>query len=381
MTMPAASANRKWLYSSILIFIMVLAWLVFMAPEPETPIDEENVLLPVSVVSLQPQNYQVQIDASGITQARWPTRLVAAVDGRISELSALLEPGVLVSDGQLLLKIQDSQYQAQLDSARSRLANAQLNLEKTLHEQTVAKRSGGKLRTPYARYEPQVESAQADVKAATSELNNAQQRLQDTAIHAPFSAIILQRLVTPGQWLPSNSETFVIAASESIDIKVEMPESDWAQLPQLSKGDAVLVTTNNGKKWQGNVRYISPVREKSTRQRSLIVKVDSPYQPQQQQLPLLPDTQVDLTFNGNEQQQAFIAPASVLTEDGNVWSINAQNLLQLEEVELLAQSVEQVVVRFKQQSSLPRQIVLYPLGSMINGQQVKPQSATAGTAQ
>ncbi|MCH2041260.1 MAG: efflux RND transporter periplasmic adaptor subunit [Saccharospirillaceae bacterium] len=381
MTMPAASANRKWLYSSILIFITVLAWLVFMAPEPETPIDEENVLLPVSVVSLQPQNYQVQIDASGITQARWPTRLVAAVDGRISELSALLEPGVLVSDGQLLLKIQDSQYQAQLDSARSRLANAQLNLEKTLHEQTVAKRSGGKLRTPYARYEPQVESAQADVKAATSELNNAQQRLQDTAIHAPFSAIILQRLVTPGQWLPSNSETFVIAASESIDIKVEMPESDWAQLPQLSKGDAVLVTTNNGKKWQGNVRYISPVREKSTRQRSLIVKVDSPYQPQQQQLPLLPDTQVDLTFNGNEQQQAFIAPASVLTEDGNVWSINAQNLLQLEEVELLAQSVEQVVVRFKQQSSLPRQIVLYPLGSMINGQQVKPQSATAGTAQ
>ena len=95
----------------------------------------------------------------------------------------------------------------------------------------------------------------------------------------------------------------------------------------------------------------------------------------------MPDTQVDLTFNGNEQQQAFIAPASVLTEDGNVWSINAQNLLQLEEVELLAQSVEQVVVRFKQQSSLPRQIVLYPLGSMINGQQVKPQSATAGTAQ
>lgn len=379
--MSAAPASRKWLYSSILIFILVLAWLVLMVPEPETKVQKETILLPVSVVPLQPQNYQVQVNASGITQARWPTRLVAAVDGRISELSARLEPGVLVNDGQLLLKIQDSQYQAQLDSARSRLANAQLNLEKTLHEQTVAQRSGGKLRTPYARYEPQVASAQADVKAATSELKNAQQRLKDTEIHAPFAAIILQRLVTPGQWLPTSSETFVIAASDSIDIKVEMPESDWAQLPQLSNGNAVSVATNNGEQWQGKVRYISPVREKSTRQRSLIVKVDSPYQPQQQQLPLLPDTQVDLTFNGNEQQQVFVAPASVLTEDGNVWSVNAQNLLQQEEVELLAQSVEQVVVRFKQQPQQPRQIVLYPLGSMINGQQVMPQPTSVEAVQ
>lgn len=379
--MSAAPASRKWLYSSILIFILVLAWLVLMVPEPETKVQKETILLPVSVVPLQPQNYQVQVNASGITQARWPTRLVAAVDGRISELSARLEPGVLVNDGQLLLKIQDSQYQAQLDSARSRLANAQLNLEKTLHEQTVAQRSGGKLRTPYARYEPQVASAQADVKAATSELKNAQQRLKDTEIHAPFAAIILQRLVTPGQWLPTSSETFVIAASDSIDIKVEMPESDWAQLPQLSNGNAVSVATNNGEQWQGKVRYISPVREKSTRQRSLIVKVDSPYQPQQQQLPLLPDTQVDLTFNGNEQQQVFVAPASVLTEDGNVWSVNAQNLLQQEEVELLAQSIEQVVVRFKQQPQQPRQIVLYPLGSMINGQQVMPQPTSLEAVQ
>jgi len=379
--MSAAPASRKWLYSSILIFILVLAWLVLMVPEPETKVQKETILLPVSVVPLQPQNYQVQVNASGITQARWPTRLVAAVDGRIRKLSALLEPGVLVNDGQLLLKIQDSQYQAQLDSARSRLANAQLNLEKTLHEQTVAQRSGGKLRTPYARYEPQVASAQADVKAATSELKNAQQRLKDTEIHAPFAAIILQRLVTPGQWLPTSSETFVIAASDSIDIKVEMPESDWAQLPQLSNGNAVSVATNNGEQWQGKVRYISPVREKSTRQRSLIVKVDSPYQPQQQQLPLLPDTQVDLTFNGNEQQQVFVAPASVLTEDGNVWSVNSQNLLQQEEVELLAQSVEQVVVRFKQQPQQPRQIVLYPLGSMINGQQVMPQPTSVEAVQ
>ncbi|WP_420588386.1 efflux RND transporter periplasmic adaptor subunit [Bacterioplanoides sp.] len=379
--MSAAPASRKWLYSSILIFILVLAWLVLMVPEPETKVQKETILLPVSVVPLQPQNYQVQVNASGITQARWPTRLVAAVDGRISELSARLEPGVLVNDGQLLLKIQDSQYQAQLDSARSRLANAQLNLEKTLHEQTVAQRSGGKLRTPYARYEPQVASAQADVKAATSELKNAQQRLKDTEIHAPFAAIILQRLVTPGQWLPTSSETFVIAASDSIDIKVEMPESDWAQLPQLSNGNAVSVATNNGEQWQGKVRYISPVREKSTRQRSLIVKVDSPYQPQQQQLPLLPDTQVDLTFNGNEQQQVFVAPASVLTEDGNIWSVNAQNLLQQEEVELLAQSVEQVVVRFKQQPQQPRQVVLYPLGSMINGQQVMPQPTSVEAVQ
>lgn len=375
--MTTQTSGRTWLIISITLLCCVILWLTLMVPEPESAEEMETLLLPVSIIDLDAKDHQVMISASGITQARWPTNLVAAVDGRVVDLPHEVEPGALVKAGQSLVKIQSIQYQAAVDAAHSRLANARLSLEKTLHEQTVAKKSGGKLQTPYARYEPQVQSARAEVKAAYSTLENAHQRLSDTHIKAPFSAIILERKVTPSQWLQTGTATFLLAAQDSIDIKVEMAENDWSQLEDIQTGSAVTVTTGNQETWPGEIRYINPVREKSTRQRSLIVKVDNPYQPQRNsdnkdRLPLLPDSQVEITFSGTQQHQVFIAPASVLTEDGAIWTLNDADQLTLEKVELLVQNVDQVVVRFKQSPQQSRRVVLYPLGSMIEGQAVVP---------
>lgn len=377
--MATNTSGRKWLILSVTVLTLVILWLVFMVPGTEQAEEKEIPLLPVSIVSLNAQDHQITVSASGVSQARWPTNLVAAVDGRVTHLPDNTEPGSLVEAGQSLLEIQSIQYQAAVDAAQSRLANARLSLEKTLHEQTVAKKSGGKLKTPYARYEPQVQSARAEVKAARSALENARQRLADTHLKAPFAAIILERKVTPSQWLQTGSHTFLLAARDSIDIKVEMAESAWGQLENIQPGSAVTVTTSNNDIWTGEIRYINPVREKSTRQRSLTVKVANPYQPQannnqpNSRLPLLPDTQVEITFDGSKQQQVFVAPASVLTEDGAIWTLNPQNQLTLEQVDLLVQDIDQVVVRFRQQPAAERRIVLYPLGSMIEGQAVLPE--------
>jgi hypothetical protein len=154
-------------------------------------------------------------------------------------------------------------------------------------------------------------------------------------------------------------------------VKVEIPDSDWNQLASTAINAAALVTTNENEQWSASIRSITPTRDRSTRQRSLILKISSPYVALPERKVLLPDTQVKIEFSGKKESQIFVIPSSALTEDGDIWTLDEQDQLQLEHVQLFSQTVEEVVVRFKENSLQTRRIVLYPLGSMIQGQQVK----------
>lgn len=369
--MSNVTKSSRWLIASALFLITTLMGLFLYEGDQVEDFEEEALLLPVSITTLMPKTKQLTVNITGVTQARWVTNLVAAVEGRAEVLEAGLEPGILVEREQVLLRQQDSAYQAAVDAANSRLAEAQLNLKRTLHQQTVAKNSKAILHTPYARFEPQVKSAQDSVKAAKSALINAQQHLSDTQIRAPFPAIILERQVTPGQWLQAGQQLFLLADKNSIDVRVELSDNDWNQLASTEIDSAADITTSEGETWQGSIRYIAPTRDKSTRQRSLILKVENPYVALSERKRLLPDTQVNVQFSGKSEAQVFILPASTLTEDGDVWTLNTEAQLQLEKVQLFSQTAEEIVVRFKQNSDNERRIVLYPLGSMIQGQQVE----------
>jgi RND family efflux transporter MFP subunit len=363
--------HSKWLIVSILLLVITISGLVLYDAEDKVEKKIGNTLLPVTVVTLTPQSKNLIVSATGITQARWITKLVAVVEGRVDSLAENLEPGMLVDSDQVLLRQKSGAYQAAVDGAISQLAMAKLALEKTIHQQTVAKASKAKLLTPYARFEPQVQSAKDSVNAAKSSLKNARQQLADTQIKSPFPAIILERQVTPGQWLQAGQQLFLLADQDSIDVKVEIPDSDWNQLASTAINAAALVTTNENEQWSASIRSITPTRDRSTRQRSLILKISSPYVALPERKVLLPDTQVKIEFSGKKESQIFVIPSSALTEDGDIWTLDEQDQLQLEHVQLFSQTVEEVVVRFKENSLQTRRIVLYPLGSMIQGQQVK----------
>jgi multidrug efflux system membrane fusion protein len=116
------------------------------------------------------------------------------------------------------------------------------------------------------------------------------------------------------------------------------------------------------------------MREAITRQRSVVIKVANPYLGE---FPLLPDQQVQVIFAGPEQEYVIEAPASALTEDGFVWTIHENQILRKESVELLQQDAQNIWVRFSQQPRLDRDVVVYPLGSMVEGRLVQPKEKTS----
>ncbi len=359
-----------WKYFTVGLFIIVLAWLLLADDSQQVGIKNTSTVNQVTVVEVIPSDTKVKVKAIGISVARWQTDIIAGVSGRVTNLPINTLPGDTLQKDQNLLELNDSYYQSEIQSAKARVAQTELALAKIKNEQIVAEKiANGKSRSAFGRLEPHIHSAEADLLAARAAYEHAQTQLKETQIKTPFSAIILERNVTPDQWVNSGDKLFSLAASEMIDINIGLSASSWKRLGSISKDATIEIVAPSGKRWLGKLNYLSPVMDPTTRQRSIMLEVSDPYSSVD---PLLSGQQVDVIFEGPLQNSIVKAPSSVLTEDGKVWSIK-NKLLILEEVELLDEQPEFVLFRYRNQSSQKRLLVRYPLSTMLEGQNVEVQ--------
>ncbi len=280
-------------------------------------------------------------------------------------------PGNLIEEGEVLASLQDIFYQAELGASQARVSEAELNLAEMRKRQYVAKNSEN-VKSAFGRLEPHVKSAEANWKAARAALASVKQQLADTQIKAPFDAVVITDSVHPGKWVNTGDTLFQMAASDFLDIKIEFSEQDWQRLKgvqqQLNGATPkdITVTAPNGQRWQASIRYLSPVMDGVTRQRSLMLQVANPFQRAE---PLLAEQQVNVVFTVETSKFVITAPASALTEDGKVWSVFDQSL-RLESIELLDEQPELVLFRYRDRPEQKRLLVRFPLSSFLEGQSV-----------
>lgn len=363
-----------WKAVIIAALVMTVLWVLWEQPQDKNNTVKENSVFKVTVLEVVPGESSIDIDSVGVTKARWRVDIIANVSGRVLQLPHHTEPGNLLAQNKLLAKIQDTAYASEFKSAKARVEQARLELARYKHEQYVASKvGGGKKLSSFGRFEPHVAAAEAEVQATLAAEQFALQQWQDTKIKAPFDAVVLDKVVTPGQWVNSGDRLFTLAASHELDIKVELSATDWKRISwqleseQTNKNTLATnaqVHTPEGEEWTATLRYLSPTMDATTRQRSLVLRVEEPYQTN---LPLLPDQQVRVVFYGQSQTNVVDAPASVLTEDGKVWSLTDGKLIQ-EEVEILQEKPDAIKYRYLHSSSEPRQLVRFPLSTMLDGQ-------------
>lgn len=350
----------------LLLFVSVVLWVLWEEPSVSLPKDAAKKGLSVTVIEVVPGDNSIEISATGITKARWLTEVSASVNGRVNDVAANARPGQLLAKGDPLVALLDTFYQAEVDGAKARVAEAELELAGIKNRQYVAKKVD-KAQTSFGRYEPHVKAAAANLKASQAALAAAQQQLADTQINSPFNAVVISETAHPGLWVSAGDVLFQIASSDFLDIKVEMPSVAWQRLNDIgSQNNTVRVITPNGQRWDASIRYLSPVMDATTRQRSMMLEVASPFKSDS---PLLADQQVKIIFQGKTLANVVNAPASVLTEDGKVWSV-IENTLRLESIELLDEQPETILFRYLNNPSLKRYLVRFPLSTLLDGQAV-----------
>jgi len=350
----------------------------YLEPQP-TPIKEKAELkAPVSIVEVTPQAHESSLTLLATTAARWPIQLKASSTAQLAWLDSQLEPGVTVAKGDILAKLETSALASNLAQAKSQVTQAELNLKQAKHEQTVAlKMLSAKTSSSFARREPQVAAAKAELDRAQQALQSANKLLSEANIVAPFDAIILRRMISPGEWLESGQVLFELAASDSVDVALPVSDLHWQKVQGALSKPEISVSNRAGQHWPAKVRYVAPQADANTRQRQVVLAVSEPYAEKEK---LLPNQQVKVEVSLGNQQSIVTLPISALTRDGFVWTLDNQDRLQKEWVTLVGQQQDLGFVRFDKQSEQSRRVVVYPLISMLVGKQMAPHSMTEMTA-
>lgn len=211
--------------------------------------------LQVDAIVVKEADLSNSVNATGTLFPNNEAVLTAEIAGRITQLN--IEEGSTVAKGQLLVKINDEDLQAQLARAVSvrNLAKQRMDRLKTL----LGKE--GISKDEYEIGVNEYNTARADV-----DLINAQ--IRKTEIRAPFSGVVGLRYVSPGAYI--NSNTRVVSIQENYPLKVDFTLPERYQT-LVKRGDELKFTISGSHKtFNAKVAAVSPQLDLGTR--NLIVR-------------------------------------------------------------------------------------------------------------
>ena len=206
--------------------------------------------LPVKVHITKYEALNNKVLTTGTVLANEEVELKSEVQGKIT--SILFKEGSYVKAGDLLVKINDADLQAQLQSAKSRLElqkDTEYRQKQLLEKEAISQED-------YDMTANQLQVNQAEV-----ELIKAQ--IAKTEIRAPFSGIIGLKNVSEGSFVTNST---VIASLQNINpIKIDfsIPERYSSM---VSVGDEINFTiTGRNKNYTGKIYAIEPKIDPVTR--------------------------------------------------------------------------------------------------------------------
>ncbi len=187
-------------------------------------------------------------------------RIHSQEEGRVIELEVF--EGDQVAQGNLLVRLEDDLLRAQLDKARATKRQKQLDLQ----------RQEG-LRSRRAVSDDELTQARTALAVAQAEERLLETRLAFTHIQAPFTGVITERHVEPGDFVTKNSHLLTLADPASLIAEVYASE---LVLPRLELGDLVelCIDALGPGRFEGQILRIHPALDRTSRQAIVEVAMD-----------------------------------------------------------------------------------------------------------
>ncbi|MDO6634612.1 efflux RND transporter periplasmic adaptor subunit [Pseudoalteromonas carrageenovora] len=340
-------------------------------PKPEPA---KSVAPNVSVINAVPSTYQAYVSGHGEAKAHWALSLKAQVKGEITNMSEQFATGNVVKKGQVHAQIDNTEYLQAVASAKATLADAKLALQEEQDLGNQAKREWQRSGVTQAPSSPlvfrtlQLEAAQATADNAQYALQTAQRDEKNTYISAPFDAVILSRDVDLGTYVSIGDTLATLNSTDKVEISVPLSLSQWQNLASDKSGEVILsdVTTQN--QWQGYIARFEQHLDDSSRQRSVVVALDKPFE---QATPLLPGTFLAVQIAGKALNNVIKLPASAVSQEGLIWYVNEQNTLMSIQAQKLFERGDYVYISPIEGHTNLR-VVARPLVSYLNDMLVNP---------
>ncbi len=353
----------------------------------------------VRVVRAEPVDVTLRVRAHGTVMPRTESELVAEVGGEVVWVSPHLVAGGFFSAGEPLLRIDRTDYELELETARAELLRAESEHERArlaLERQERLRERGA---ASQARLDDAIRAervAAAQLRAARARLARARRDLERTELRAPYTGRVRSENVDPGQWVGRGTRLARVYAVDYAEVRLPVPDRELAflELPPLRPDGGEVV--DEGPEVELRARFAGRVLEARgrvvrtegeidprTRMVHLVARVRDPYglEAGTRDLPLAVGLFVEASVRGRRLPSVIPLPVAALRGEDRVLVVDDDLRLRFRQVEVIRREAERVLVGEGLEAG--ERVAVSPLRAVVDGMQVRivEEDGVAGSGQ
>jgi RND family efflux transporter MFP subunit len=307
----------------------------FRQEPPKREIDNRALL--VDVLRLETLSARLAVRSQGTVLPRTQTALGAEVAGTIVEISPKFIPGGVFGAGEVLLRIDATDYRVAVRQAEALVKQRKIEFD-----------GAAKLRQQGYRAEAEYASAAAVLASAEAELVRAQRNLERTDIRLPYEGMVLSKDADLGQFVSPGTRLGVTFATDYAEVRLPLTDQDLAfvDLPEAAEiaatgaaeGPAVtLSATRKGRsaEWQANIVRSEGVVDEKSRVTYAVARIDDPYRLHREGIPLPIGTFVTADIAGRAMDDVIRVPRSALRAASQLLVVDDDNRIRIRDVEVI----------------------------------------------
>ena len=331
--------------------------LILTAPQQDRQDPAERAVT-VETQIITRSNAVVRIQATGTVVPVEEVTLKARVSGEVEQINPRFEPGEIISQDEVILSIDRADYELALRQAQSALVQAEYEYKLELGYQQVARHEwellenredSSELERELTLRKPHLDKVKAGLESAQTALEQAELNLSRTEISLPFDALVLNRAVSVGTQVNTQSElgVFVDAALFRVDVTVPPDRLNWIDFPEHARQGAPVQIFASGElggmaQWSGQVSKLVPTIESRGRMARVLIDVADPMRSDP---PLLLNSFVSVIIEGRELSDIFVLPSKAVHNGDVVYVAGADSRIAFHTVKPIWRDSNWVFVR------------------------------------
>ena len=227
------------------------------------------------VVTTEPTELRQVMQLTGTLRAVDQVTVKAKVAAEVREV--MVREGESVKAGQVVVKLDTSEYEARVAQARGNLNNARAQMEiatKSRDNNLALVEKGFISKNAFDNSASQYAAAKASVDSAQGALDIVLKSLNDTVSRAAISGLVSVRHVQPGEKVAMDSRLLEIVNLQQLELEAAVPSSE---ISKVAIGQKVELRIEGlSQRFDGKVVRINPATQAGSRSVPVYVQVANP---------------------------------------------------------------------------------------------------------
>lgn len=324
------------------------------APERTAPVEAR---MQVEVVTVQSRSHVATLPTYGVVQPLRSQIVRPLVPGVVLEVHPSLISGGRIDAGETLFQLDQREYDLALQTAEAALLGAQADLDVELGTAAVAAKEwelldGSVEVTPegkrLALREPYVARRRADLDSAKARVDQARLDLERTRVQSPFDCLVLSENLEVGSQLGAGTQAASIVDRTAFLVEVNVAQSLLASIDLGGEASIALGEAPDGDSPAppriGRIERLLGEVDAAGRMARLQVSVPDPLPGDGSAAPVLLGSFVEVGLPARTLENAFSVPRAAVRENDIVWIVDAENRLAMRQVEVVLRRSNDVLV-------------------------------------